>query len=80
MAAFQSEPDWSLMQPFVKTLLLAAGLALAANAPSLSAADADADLGTPPAAQQTGSDSAAETSEATEAPAESSPARGSVEK
>jgi len=27
MAAFKSEPDWSLMQPFVKTLLLAAGLA-----------------------------------------------------
>ena len=60
------------MQPFVKTLLLAAGLALAANAPSLSAADVDA--GAPPAAQQTSSDTAAETTEATEAPAESSPA------
>jgi len=70
MAAFKSEPDWSLMQPFVKTLLLAAGLALASYAPLLSAADA----GAPPAAQQTSSDTAAEASEATEAPGESSPA------
>ncbi|HWP88728.1 MAG TPA: hypothetical protein VNM70_12650, partial [Burkholderiales bacterium] len=60
------------MQPFVKTLLLAAGLALASYAPLSSAADADA--GAPPAAQQTSSDTAAEASEATEAPGESSPA------
>ncbi|HEX3169283.1 MAG TPA: transglycosylase SLT domain-containing protein, partial [Burkholderiales bacterium] len=58
------------MQPFVKTLLLAAGLALASYAPLLSAADA----GAPPAARQTSSDTAAEASEATEAPGESSPA------
>ena len=70
MAAFKSEPDWSLMQPFVKTLLLAAGLALASYAPLLSAADA----GAPPAAQQTSSDTAAETSEAPEAPVERSTA------
>ena len=60
------------MRPFVKTLLLAAGLALVSYAPLLSAADADA--GAPPAAQQTSSDTAAETSEATDAPDESSPA------